>query len=406
MCVCVLVPHCSSSRQIITHWKNCTRSDCAVCLPLKNANDRRNGVVVEKLSSIVQSVDQQNIVSSEQMISVSHPANIGSPAINTVAHSTTLPASSLQLTTAASANSFLTNSTSACVDVSSSSSVLRCPVVSHSEIPDTKPSQCVTVITTVQSMQPLEYPASTLPCSSSSTLTELLLQPSDVTKTDVSQPSETIGESAHKDVSLLKDEKDDTDVVNKQSELTSPHCHVEATDTLTMLTVHSPDSFLSSCEASATTSGISSATPGSTPTSDVSLVLPNSEPCMSAAEMPAVSCLQSAVTESSVTTTIASSLWHVESLSFDNNQQLQVKHDNIASTDSSQNVDATSVTTSCSEEQTGSSTKEHDADLVTAVPVPDAQVSSDNCDSAAETVAKDWRSSVTQDLRNHLVNKL
>ena len=32
------VPHCSSSRQIIYHWKNCQQQECPVCLPLKTVS--------------------------------------------------------------------------------------------------------------------------------------------------------------------------------------------------------------------------------------------------------------------------------------------------------------------------------------------------------------------------------
>jgi hypothetical protein len=35
-CSPVADAHCASSRQIISHWKNCVREDCSVCKPMKN----------------------------------------------------------------------------------------------------------------------------------------------------------------------------------------------------------------------------------------------------------------------------------------------------------------------------------------------------------------------------------
>lgn len=38
------MPHCASSRQIITHWKNCSRIDCTVCRPIKGPQDNKRAL--------------------------------------------------------------------------------------------------------------------------------------------------------------------------------------------------------------------------------------------------------------------------------------------------------------------------------------------------------------------------
>jgi E1A/CREB-binding protein len=39
-------PHCASSRQIITHWKNCSKEDCPVCNPVKKYTNQGPGASV------------------------------------------------------------------------------------------------------------------------------------------------------------------------------------------------------------------------------------------------------------------------------------------------------------------------------------------------------------------------
>jgi hypothetical protein len=48
------VPHCSSSRKIILHWKHCNQQNCPVCLPLTQPDSSINWLnkVAEELNDM------------------------------------------------------------------------------------------------------------------------------------------------------------------------------------------------------------------------------------------------------------------------------------------------------------------------------------------------------------------
>uniref|UniRef100_A0A915EK40 histone acetyltransferase n=1 Tax=Ditylenchus dipsaci TaxID=166011 RepID=A0A915EK40_9BILA len=80
--------HCASSRQIITHWKNCNKDDCPVCKPVKtfnvtsSANDRRQNDLL--LNSALGPASAQQMGSNSILSSTlgappsSIPSNLGS----------------------------------------------------------------------------------------------------------------------------------------------------------------------------------------------------------------------------------------------------------------------------------------------------------------------------------------
>lgn len=65
--------HCASSRQIILHWKNCTKDDCPICKPVKNfnltSNDKRHSNFIKNFYLIKFSFsDESSQISSNSSL--------------------------------------------------------------------------------------------------------------------------------------------------------------------------------------------------------------------------------------------------------------------------------------------------------------------------------------------------
>jgi hypothetical protein len=50
--------HCTSSRQILTHWKSCTKPDCPMCGPLRGTTNNSNNATINKNEIILNNQPQ------------------------------------------------------------------------------------------------------------------------------------------------------------------------------------------------------------------------------------------------------------------------------------------------------------------------------------------------------------